>query len=137
MARPKKEIDKAEFEKLCELQCTREEICSFFNVTEKTLNRWCKEIYGENFSLVFSEKKGMGKISLRRKQFQLAEKSTTMAIWLGKNWLGQTEEPREKIEMEIELLKAKIAQLETANQMTAEDKVAKLFEAIGGALSES
>ena len=31
----------------------------------------------------------MGKISLRRKQWQLAEKSASMAIWLGKQYLGQ------------------------------------------------
>lgn len=31
----------------------------------------------------------MGKISLRRAQFKLAKKSANMAIWLGKQWLGQ------------------------------------------------
>ena len=31
----------------------------------------------------------MGKISLRRKQWQLAEKSASMAIWLGKQYLNQ------------------------------------------------
>jgi DNA-binding CsgD family transcriptional regulator len=32
---------------------------------------------------------GAGKMSLRRKQFRLAEKSAGMAIFLGKNYLGQ------------------------------------------------
>lgn len=30
MARPRKEIDQNQFENLCGLQCTLEEICSFF-----------------------------------------------------------------------------------------------------------
>ena len=36
MARPKKEIDQKQFENLCGLQCTLEEICGWFDVTDKT-----------------------------------------------------------------------------------------------------
>ena len=38
MARPHKEIDQKSFENLCGLQCTLEEICGFFDVTDKTGN---------------------------------------------------------------------------------------------------
>ena len=38
--RPRAEIDQTAFEKLCALQCTRSEICSWFNVTDKTLARY-------------------------------------------------------------------------------------------------
>lgn len=89
MARPKKEIDKKQFENLCGLQCTRDEICSFFDVTDKTLTRWCKDTYDEGFSAVFKEKRKIGKISLRRMQWKLAEKNAAMAIFLGKNYLDQ------------------------------------------------
>lgn len=92
MARPKKYINKKQFESLCAIQCTREEICDVLDVTEKTLNRWCKEEYGENFSLVFRQKKSLGKTSLRRNQWKLAEAGNyTMQIWLGKQMLGQSE----------------------------------------------
>lgn len=90
--RPRKEIDKKEFEKLCELQCTRDEICAWFDVTDKTLNSWCKRTYKANFSAVFEQKRGKGKIALRRYQFQQAKNSATMAIWLGKQYLGQTDQ---------------------------------------------
>lgn len=89
MGRPLKEIDKKQFENLCGLQCTREEICGFFEVSEKTLDSWCKRTYKKSFSLVFKEKRGIGKISLRRNQLRLAEKNASMAIWLGKQYLGQ------------------------------------------------
>nr|DAG29276.1 MAG TPA: DNA-packaging protein small subunit [Caudoviricetes sp.] len=90
--RPRKEIDQKQFENLCGLQCTLEEICGWFGVTDKTLDSWCKRTYHASFSEVFRQKRGLGKISLRRSQWRLAEKSATMAIWLGKQYLGQRDQ---------------------------------------------
>lgn len=59
MARPRKEIDQKQFESLCALQCTGEEILDFFNVTDRTLNAWCKRTYGAGFQK-FSAKKREG-----------------------------------------------------------------------------
>lgn len=88
--RPKKEIDKKQFESLCAIQCTKDEICFFFdNIDEKTLTRWCKDTYNMGFSDIYKIKSVNGKISLRRYQFELAKRSTPMAIFLGKNYLGQ------------------------------------------------
>ncbi len=89
--RPKKVIDKNQFEGMCEIQCTKEEMCNILNVDEKTLTRWCKEIYGEGFSEIYKKKSQVGKMSLRRAQFKMAQTNTTMAIWLGKQYLGQTD----------------------------------------------
>ena len=89
MARPRKEIDQKQFENLCGLQCTLEEICGWFDVTDKTLDSWCKRTYHPSISEVFKQKRGAGKISLRRSQWQLAAKNASMAIWLGKQYLGQ------------------------------------------------
>ena len=89
MARPKKEIDQKQFENLCGLQCTLEEICGWFDVCSDTLETWCKRTYKRSFSEVFAQKRGAGKISLRRSQWRLAEKNATMAIFLGKQFLGQ------------------------------------------------
>lgn len=36
MARPHKQIDQKQFESLCGLQCTLDEICGFFDATDKT-----------------------------------------------------------------------------------------------------
>ena len=91
MARPRAEISQIEFEKLCGLQCTQEEICGWFEVCSDTLESWCKRTYEMNFSEVFKEKRGVGKISLRRSQFRLAKKNANMAIWLGKQYLGQSD----------------------------------------------
>lgn len=92
MGRPKKAIDKDIFEGLCMIQCTEEEIDAVLGVTDKTLNRWCKETYGKTFSEVFAEKREAGKASLRRKQWKLADDNAAVAIFLGKNYLGQRDE---------------------------------------------
>lgn len=87
--RPKKEIKQNEFEALCHIQCTKNEICDVFDIDEKTLTRWCKETYDMGFSDIYKKKSAYGKASLRRNQFELAKKSYAMAIFLGKQYLGQ------------------------------------------------
>jgi len=89
MGRPKKIINQKQFEALCAIQCTEEEICDVLDADISTLIRWCKETYGCTFTKIFRQKRAGGKASLRRRQWKLAEKSASMAIWLGKQWLGQ------------------------------------------------
>lgn len=89
MGRPKKEINQETFEKLCGIMCTLEEIAGVFNCSEDTIERWCKETYKETFADISKRFQGTGKSSLRRMQFKLAERSAAMAIWLGKQYLGQ------------------------------------------------
>ena len=96
VGRPKTNIDKSNFEKLCQMQCTLEEIAGFFDCCDDTINNWCKEVYDDNFSGVYKKKSVAGKISLRRNQFKIAENNASMAIFLGKQYLGQ----RDNIEVE-------------------------------------
>lgn len=102
MARPRKEIDKKEFESLLYIQCTLAEVTAYFDnklngCSEDTIERWCMRTYHKSFADVSREKRDVGKIGLRRLQYRLAEKSVPMAIFLGKNWLGQSD----KIEQTI------------------------------------
>ena len=87
--RPRKEIDKKLFEELCNIHCTEEEITQILNVAPDTLIDWCKRTYGETFSKAYKRLSAGGKMSLRRSQFRIAETNPTMAIWLGKQYLGQ------------------------------------------------
>lgn len=102
MARPNKKIDKEQFEKLCGLQCTEIEIAGFFNCSVDTVERWCKKEYKESFAEVFNKKRVTGKISLRRSQFRMAETNATMAIWLGKQYLGQTDTQEKTITLDAD-----------------------------------
>lgn len=114
MGRPKKDIDPDKFEKLCSIMCTEEEIAGFFDCSIDTINNFCKNQYGMTFSDAFKKYSAKGKMSLRRIQFKLAETNASMAIFLGKNYLGQTDKAEFEIgktKAETELTKAKTAEL--------------------------
>lgn len=91
MGRPRANIDQAQFEQLCKIQCTLQEIASWFNVSEDTIERWCKRTYNMKFCDIFSEKSAAGKISMRRNMIKLAEKNAAVAIFLAKNYLGMSD----------------------------------------------
>ena len=91
--RPQSVIDKERFEDLCKVQCTREQICGVLNIDHKTLNKWCKKEYGSTFEDVFAVLREGGLGSLRMTQFRMSETNPTMAIWLGKQYLHQADDP--------------------------------------------
>jgi hypothetical protein len=82
--RPKLEIDPEQVQKLAMLQCTNVEIASFFNCDEGTIRK--------RFSDELRKGRESGKISLRRMQWKSCENgNVTMQIWLGKQYLGQSD----------------------------------------------
>lgn len=92
IGRPKAIIDARQFEELCRMQCTQREICSVLGVTDKTLMKWCIETYGVPYSEAYNKYADCGKTNLRHIQFRMAEAgSERMAIWLGKQYLGQSD----------------------------------------------
>lgn len=101
--RPLKPIDWEEFEKLCGIMCTQSEMASWFHVDMETLADRVKKNYGEDYSVVYKRFSEHGKCSLRRLQLKLAQKNTSMAIFLGKQqqWLGQTDTPLEQIVTDV------------------------------------
>lgn len=118
MGRPVIEIDFKEFEKLCALACTQVEIAEWFDCSPDTIDRRVKEHYGETFAEVFKKKSSKGKISLRRKQFEVAlTGNVTMLIWMGKQLLGQSDKQEIKQEThdagvdEAKLLLEKLTQI--------------------------
>lgn len=77
------------FENMCRIQCTAEEIAGIFEVSVSTLRRFVKDVYNQPFERVYKIYASGGRASLRRYQFAQAEKNPIMAIWLGKQYLGQ------------------------------------------------
>ena len=109
MGRPLIQIDEKQFKQFCSYMCTEEEIAGLFSCSVDTIERWCKRTFGTTFAEIYKVYSAEGKMSLRRKQFALAETSSAMAIWLGKNYLGQTDHIDARVEFEsdgfIEALK--------------------------------
>lgn len=83
VGRKKLVIDYVTVEKLASIQCTQEEISTFLGISVRTLQR------DEEFCRIYKKGQENGKMSLRRMQFKLAEKNSAMAIFLGKQYLGQ------------------------------------------------
>ena len=71
---------------LGQIQATVREGAAFFGVSLVTFEKFLDE---PGVREAFNDGKGLGRISLRRTQFRLAEKNAAMAIWLGKQHLEQ------------------------------------------------
>ena len=71
------------------------EIASIFGIANDTLYSHCIREKDMTFSEYSAAKKSKGDSLLKAKQFQIAMKGhPTMLIWLGKQRLGQREDPR-------------------------------------------
>lgn len=82
------EQQKEMIRRLSEIQCTQKEIAHVMGCSIDVIKR------ADNRELV-EEGKSQGKVRLRRAQYAKAvdEGNPTMLIWLGKNLLGQTDQP--------------------------------------------
>jgi hypothetical protein len=79
------------------IQCTYDEASSVLRCSKRTLQMFFDA--HPDARETFDSGKLEGLASLRRKQFSMAETNATMAIWLGKQYLGQ----RDKTETEVNI----------------------------------
>jgi hypothetical protein len=86
-----KRIDLEELEKLCALQCTQPELADWFGVSLATIER---RLQRSEYREVMARGRALGRISLRRMQWQAARAgNAAMLIWLGRQYLGQSNNP--------------------------------------------
>ena len=91
VGRPKADIDLEQLENLSALNCTMPELAAYFKVPLRTLeDRYTND---PKVRACIDQGRELGRLSVRRKQMQLMEEhnNPTMAIWLGKQLLGQRE----------------------------------------------
>lgn len=72
------------------IQATIRESAAVFNVSIDTFIDFLDRNKGK-MRKVFDDAKGQGQVSLRRTQFRMAQSQVAMAIFLGKNYLNQTD----------------------------------------------
>ena len=94
------DIDLAEVEKLAMLHATDEEIAGWFHVNVRTIERRKSE---PDFADAVERGRAKGKLNLRRIQLKLAEQSAAMAIFLGKNQLGQVDQIMHSVDFKVVL----------------------------------
>ena len=99
--RPKKKLELSEeqrIEKLASYGLTNKEISEALGYDENTLKR--------NFEIFLIKGKANLKERLKRKQIQVAmQGNVTMLIWLGKQYLGQTEKVEESGELKLTVVR--------------------------------
>lgn len=86
---PAPPIDFKILDNLCLIQCTAEEIAAVLELSVETVDKQVREKYDVPFSEYLKLKSAVGKSSLRRSQWKMAQNNPAMAIFLGKNLLGQ------------------------------------------------
>lgn len=90
IGRPKSVLNWREFEYLCSIGCTLEEIAGFFQIAKSALQVRVQQEFGETFTERYEKLSQGMKVALRRKQLSVAmEGDTSMLKFLGKNALGQ------------------------------------------------
>jgi hypothetical protein len=99
IGRPKIDIDWKMVNNLAGIMCTQEEIAGVLQVSIETLSRKSKKEHRMPFVDYLKKHQSNGKASLRRKQFEAALKGNiTMLIWLGKQYLDQSDTLTQKLE---------------------------------------
>lgn len=104
-------LNKADFERLCAMQCSKLEFRFFFGCSDNTLSDWCKSVYGMKFKDIYEIKRQGGYISLRHSHMKMAETVPTMNKFLSINYLGlsenggRAEEEEQKIDKLIEAIR--------------------------------
>lgn len=98
MARPRIEFDWRLFDKLCQLPSviSQEEICDIMGLSHDTIERRIKQKCGKKtrFAEYRKQKQSRFRSTLLAKQIETAMSgNVSMLIWLGKNYLGQRDEP--------------------------------------------
>ena len=91
VGRPKINLNLEELERLSRLNCTIIAISAYFDIPLRTLEKkFTNEV---DVRKAIEKGRATGKLSLRRRQIQIMEETNnpTMAIWLGKQMLGQTD----------------------------------------------
>ena len=109
-----KPIDWNQFEQLCGLQCTQSEIASMLHISVDTVQKRVKENYLCEYTEAYKRYQEAGKCSLRRNQFVISKRNASMAIWLGKIWLGQRDPANEEAKEDmLHVLKAAVREIQS------------------------
>lgn len=111
-------LNRENLEGLLEIQCTREEVMSFFGFKSKTyLQKWIKDNYeGQTFEQLSQQFKVKGQASLRRLAFQVAEKQPAVLIFLLKSMCHLHDEQVVTVNTDDRQVNAFMASVKTASK---------------------
>jgi hypothetical protein len=123
MARPPKPIDWNLVERKMEAGCTATEIAWDFRMHIDTFSERFKQEYGKYFTEYAGNFHSVGKGNVRHQQYERAmDGNTQMLTILGREWLGQEKEQKQRSQIDEDRLDALLNQLQSlrssSNQAT-------------------
>lgn len=100
--RPRKEIDKKDFERLLSIGCDKQEIVSWFDLkmnglSESALDKWIKREYHCNFTELSTKRHPVVKTRVRKGIMEMVGKNAAVTIFAAKNVLGWTDKVEQTI----------------------------------------
>ncbi len=102
--KPNYHIDWEEVKRFAIAGSSGVEIAAYYGIGPECLYDRCRKDKGMYYSAFQAQCKQKGDVLIREKQYELAlEKDRVMLIWLGKQRLGQKENPTDHHEMPAEL----------------------------------
>ncbi len=122
-------IDLEQLQKLAEVHCTQAEIAAFFKIPISTFERLSAT---PEVGDTLDRGAALGRIRVRRQQFKLlGEGDVRMAIWLGKQILGQRDNPEQSLPVDPAQIEADAADREKAillSELFDPDEIARAHE---------
>lgn len=92
MARPSKPFDWSKLDAILQYGANLSDASDIMGVSEDTILRRIKKEHGLDYATYKSKKMSKVRIGLSRKQIEMAMSgNVTMLIWLGKQYLGQSD----------------------------------------------
>lgn len=102
MGRPKVEINERQFETCIQLPLTKSDLAAILGCSVPTIERYIKARFGCTFDTLREQKRSNFKKNILAKQYEMAVKGDrTMLIWLGKNYLEQSDKVESKEEINV------------------------------------
>jgi hypothetical protein len=108
MARPRKVVDFEKLSRICQYPMTNEDIAAIMDLSVDTIYRAIKSNYGIDFAEYKQQKQSSLRFTLLAKQIEVAKSgNVSMLIWLGKQYLGQSDkvESRSETVNEVKITK--------------------------------
>lgn len=114
MARPLKPIDWDLVERKMQAGCTASEIAWGFDMHIDTFSERFKQEYGGYFTEYKGNFRDVGKGNIRHQQYERAmDGNTQMLTILGREWLGQEKEQKQRSQVDEDRLDALLNQLQS------------------------
>lgn len=118
------EVNWSAVDKLLHIQCTLDEVAGFLGMGIDTLKRRCRQDHDMTWTEYRKSKQAGGRASLRRKQWLLADNNAAVSIFLGKQYLGQTDKIQADVNTKSETT-VKLQKLDQSDLVTLENLLLK------------